>query len=90
MSSEGLAHQAPVLGELSRVSLGAELVEQPRRALDIGEEEGDHATRKLPHLLEQSEARATENVQSGALRARRAAPFRRIAVSNEIELHLLQ
>ena len=41
-----LADQAPVLGERLRVRIGAELVEQPRRALNVGEEEGDGARRK--------------------------------------------
>ena len=38
-----LPDHAPVLGERLRVALGAELVQQPRRALDVGEEEGDGA-----------------------------------------------
>jgi hypothetical protein len=41
---EGLAQHAPVLRELIGVALGSELVQQPRRALDVGEEEGDGAT----------------------------------------------
>ena len=37
----------PVIGERSCVLLRAELVQQRRRALDVGEEEGDGAGRKL-------------------------------------------
>ena len=40
-----LADHAAVLGERLRVRLGAELVQQLRRALDVGEEEGDGAAR---------------------------------------------
>ncbi len=47
---EGFAHEALVLGERSGVGLGAELVEQPRRALDVGEEEGDDPGRQRPHM----------------------------------------
>ena len=32
-----------VLGERLRVAFGAELVKEPRRSLDVGEEEGDGA-----------------------------------------------
>ena len=42
---EGGAQDAPVLGERLRVALGAERVQQPRRALDVGEEERDGAVR---------------------------------------------
>jgi hypothetical protein len=45
---EGVAQHAPVLGERLRVGV-AELVHQPRRALDVGEEEGDGAGRELAH-----------------------------------------
>ena len=38
---------SPVLAERLRVDLRAELVQEPRRALDVGEEEGDGAGRKL-------------------------------------------
>ena len=41
---------APVLGERLRVALRPELVQQPGRALDVGEEEGDGAGGKIaPH-----------------------------------------
>ena len=43
----GLAHHPPVLGQRLRVGLGAELVQEPRRALDVGEEEGDGAGREI-------------------------------------------
>ena len=39
----GLADDAPVLGERLGVALGAERVQELRRALDVGEEEGDGA-----------------------------------------------
>ena len=39
-----------MLGERIRVRLGAELVQQPRRALDVGEDKGDGAGRQVgPH-----------------------------------------
>ena len=47
LGSAGLADHAPVLGERVGVRLGAELVQQPRRALDVGEEERDRAGREL-------------------------------------------
>ena len=43
----GLADDAAVLGERIGVRLGAELVQQLRRALDVGEEKGDGAGRKV-------------------------------------------
>jgi len=48
MPLEGSAQEAPMLSEHLRIAI-AELLEQPRRALDVGEEERDRATRKLPH-----------------------------------------
>jgi hypothetical protein len=45
---ERLPQQPAVLREGVGVRV-AELVQQARRALDVGEEEGDSATRKLPH-----------------------------------------
>jgi hypothetical protein len=43
------ADEAPVFGESSGI-LVAELLEQARRALDVGEEEGDRAARQLLHV----------------------------------------
>ena len=40
-------HDPPMLGERVRVRLGAERVQEPRRALDVGEEEGDGAGRQV-------------------------------------------
>jgi hypothetical protein len=40
-----LAHDPAVLVERSGIPLSAELVQQPRRALDVGEEKGDGAAR---------------------------------------------
>jgi hypothetical protein len=42
-----LSYQAAMLGQCLRVTLGAELLEQPRRALNVGEEEGDGARREV-------------------------------------------
>ena len=42
-----LTNNAPVLGERVRVSRYAEFVQQPRRALDVGEEEGDRPSREV-------------------------------------------
>jgi hypothetical protein len=39
--------QPPVLGERLLVRLRAQLVQQARRTLDVGEQEGDRAARKL-------------------------------------------
>ena len=41
VAREGLAQDAAVLGERLCVGLAPELVQQPGRALDVGEEEGD-------------------------------------------------
>ena len=46
---ERVAQDASMLGERLRVLRLAELVQQPRRALDVGEEEGDGAGRELAH-----------------------------------------
>jgi hypothetical protein len=43
----GIAYHRPMGGEGVRVPLGAELVQKRRRALDVGEEEGDRAGWKL-------------------------------------------
>ena len=42
-----LAHDPPVLGERLRVGLCAELAQELRRSLDVGEEEGDGAGREV-------------------------------------------
>jgi hypothetical protein len=44
---EGLPQHPPVLGERLVVPLRAQLVQQARGTLDVGEEEGDGAGRKL-------------------------------------------
>ncbi len=43
----GFANEAAVLRECLRVRVGTELVEQLRRALDVGEEERDGARREI-------------------------------------------
>ena len=45
---EGIPQNPPVLGEEVGVCRPV-LLEEPRRALDVGEEEGDGATRELAH-----------------------------------------
>jgi hypothetical protein len=47
LGSACFSDQAPVLGECLRVQLSAELVQEPGRALDVGEEEGDSADGKV-------------------------------------------
>jgi hypothetical protein len=42
-----LTRRLQLLGERSRVRLCTQLVQQPGRALDVGEEEGDDAGREL-------------------------------------------
>ena len=50
VGTEGLAHDTAMLLERPGISLGAQLVQQVRRALHVGEEEGDGSGRKLaPH-----------------------------------------
>jgi hypothetical protein len=50
LSSAGLADDPAVLGERLGVTLLPELVEEPRRALDVGEAEGDGAGGEVgPH-----------------------------------------
>jgi len=50
VANEGVSQYPPVVGECLRVCLGPELVQQLRRALDVGEHEGDGPDRKiLPH-----------------------------------------
>ena len=51
VACEGFPQDAAVLGQRVCVSV-AELVQQPSRALDVGEEERDGAGRELAHLLE--------------------------------------
>ena len=48
VSGEGVAQDPTVLSENAGVGV-AELVKEPRRALDVGEEEGDGAGRELTH-----------------------------------------
>ena len=50
---DGRAQDAPMLSQRARIAGVAELVQQPRRAFDIGEEEGDSAGRKItpPHRV---------------------------------------
>ena len=45
--AERLAHETAVVGRDAPVGLVAELLQQPRRALDVGEDEGDGAAGEL-------------------------------------------
>ena len=47
VAGAGLADQAPVIGEGLCVNIRSELVEKPRRTLDIGEQECDSANREV-------------------------------------------
>ena len=49
VAGERLAQDRAVLGELVRVRLGTELVQQPRGALDVREEERDRSAGELGH-----------------------------------------
>ena len=58
-----LPDDAPMLCQRLRVGLGAELVQQLRRPLDVGEEEGHRAGRKLgPHRGPNHEAVAARGL----------------------------
>jgi hypothetical protein len=59
---EGLAKGAAVKRERLRVALRAELIEQPRRSLDVGNEERHRSGKKLCHPGS-SEASRTSAVQ---------------------------
>ena len=47
LGSACLADRPAMLGQSFGVGIGSELVEQPRRALDVGEEERDRAGREI-------------------------------------------
>ena len=50
VTGASFSDQAAMPGECLRIALGAELVEQPRRTRDVGEEEGDRSGREItPH-----------------------------------------
>jgi hypothetical protein len=48
VGGEGFPQQPAVLGERLRIHLRADLVQELRRALEVGEYEGDSAGWKLP------------------------------------------
>jgi hypothetical protein len=56
LGGDGGADQAPVLGQDLRVAL-AQRLDQPRRTLDITEQEGDRATRKPLHAAARGSVR---------------------------------
>ena len=64
-----LAHDPPVLGERVGVPRRPELVQQPRRPLDVGEEQRHRSLRKLAHGSNDDYAGAVPNQ-----RARRVEP----------------
>jgi len=47
VASAGFADDPAMLRQGIRVALGAELMQEPRRPLDVGEEEGDSASREI-------------------------------------------
>ena len=64
-----LTDDAPVLGERLRVTLGAELVEQPRRALDVGEDECDGARGEVcAHGRDDALRRVSKSDRAGTLK----------------------
>ena len=67
VGSKRLADHPAVLGERLRVRLRAELVQQFRRALDVGEQEGDGAGRKITHRRFRARKRWPRRAASVAL-----------------------
>ena len=61
----GLPHELTMLGKHLRIGLGAELVQEPRRAFDVGEEERDRACREV-------RAHGPDHVPSGSTSPARA------------------
>ena len=61
----GIAHDEAVLQERLGVALGADLVEQPRRAVDVGEQKGDSARRKITQSLDDAPRRAGDQRPGG-------------------------
>ena len=49
MGGESLAQRSPMLSERLRVRVGPKLLQQPRRALHVREQERDRSGRKLAH-----------------------------------------
>ena len=76
VASEGVAKHAPVLGQCVGVGV-AELVQQLRRALDVGEEKRDGAARKVAHPVKD---RAAERLCQGSRRVWRNTARRRGAL----------
>ena len=68
LPSAGLADHAAVLGEGDCVRVGPELVQQLRRALNVGEEEGDGAGGKVaPHMRHHAPKRDTRHARRGVV-----------------------
>ena len=81
MAAQASRIDAPVLGERVGVPLGAELVQELRRALDVGEEEGDRARGEIaPHVARSCAAVAQMSrslAQAEVADWRGATPIRR-------------
>ena len=78
VAREGVAHDAAVLGQRIGVRFGAECMEQLRRALHVGEEEGDRAGRELAHAGDL--AAFGPSLAPGSRGARSILPTLRLAV----------
>jgi hypothetical protein len=78
-----------VLGERLGVSLGAQLVQDPCRALDVREEEGDGAGGKLgPHagtIARRSPADNGADPLRGAVEEERAGLLQHLAREHDLE-----
>ena len=72
--AERLAHDPAVVGERLRVPV-AEPLEQPRRPLDVGEDEGDGAAVERAHALSRS-------ASSASARRRRTRGFASFTISS--------
>jgi hypothetical protein len=60
IAGTGLSYQAAMLGKRFRIARGAELLEQPCRALDVGKEEGDRSGREItPHRRHHASSKRT-------------------------------
>ena len=69
MSVKRFTDDASVLGEGSRIALGAEFVQQVRRSLNVGEEERDCSGGQLTHhtrMMRQNHAYVTNSMSGGA------------------------
>jgi hypothetical protein len=70
VAAERLAHDPPVLGERLPVGLLAQLVQEPGRALDVGEYQGDRAGGLLDHASTNIPSAGRQAQTSPAMSAR--------------------